>query len=739
MSNSLDKLISKDELLTYLCLTIGIINIIYIFIIMINDIKHNMALILLFEFLFLIFIISFLLKKRDVYNKDDNIKYDWYFYLRISIIIIAFLCFVIYIKYLLIDSAINKKQGGAGTDYNSNSNEINDMGIKKRISNFFSSSIKGTVAKLYKKFFNRTKYLETLELELEQLNNELIEINNQIKKSVYNQKKLILLEKIKQNNYTELMEYRDDNKVKIISNEQNIIIENNRLKEKYDESINVLNKFIKKVNDFNEQYRGKNKNYLQIQKEKIEKDIKIKKDKITTLKTAENEKNMKKSSNKTSKLRDTANASRRLSTSNTSETQSVSNRITQKELPPLNVSNRGRLSLIEKTPFESSQISPISPQSQRSPLGILSPKELEELQKNNDNIMYTFLTRQSSKLPPVDDEMLSELSILSPPTLENRIDIYNIVNKKLKKIKHNECLNNVKNSKVLGDILTLNKYVLSEGQAGKVYISKVKDTHFEVVLKLMKREQDNINETKIMKNITEQILLKKHSKHFTLFYNSYECKTTYDDSSLISVSELAEGDLDKLLKSSEFFDNVDDAVNNLYNLLVQCIVSLGTFHNFGYIHNDSHLKNFLYQTNNDYEEGYYKYKYKDKYDTDKTFYIKSCCYNIMLTDFGFSVLTQTANMAERQAEDMIIILESIIYFFKNNKDFSEKFKTDIINVSTLKKYLESDKSKYNFTDLLNELCTFVPSDILSLTIDEKSSNILNNPVFDMTIKDSDIK
>ena len=218
MSNSLDKLISKDELLTYLCLTIGIINIIYIFIIMINDIKHNMALILLFEFLFLIFIISFLLKKRDVYNKDDDIKYDWYFYLRISIIIIAFLCFVIYIKYLLIDSAINKKQGGAGTYYNSNSNEINDMGIKKRISNFFSSSIKGTVAKLYKKFFNRTKYLETLELELEQLNNELIEINNQIKKSVYNQKKLILLEKIKQNNYTELMEYRDDNKVKIISN-----------------------------------------------------------------------------------------------------------------------------------------------------------------------------------------------------------------------------------------------------------------------------------------------------------------------------------------------------------------------------------------------------------------------------------------------------------------------------------------------------------------------------------------
>jgi len=283
--------------------------------------------------------------------------------------------------------------------------------------------------------------------------------------------------------------------------------------------------------------------------------------------------------------------------------------------------------------------------------------------------------------------------------------------------------------------------VLSEGQAGKVYISKVKYTQFEVVLKLMKREQDNINETIIMKNITEQILLKKHSKHFTLFYNSYKCDTTYNDSSLISVSELAEGDLDKLLKSSELFNNVDDAVNNLYNLLVQCIVSLGTFHNFGYIHNDSHLKNFLYQTNNDYEEGYYKYNYEN----DKTFYIKSCRYNIMLGDFGLSGFTQTANMAERQAEDMIIILQSIIYFYINNKDFSEKIKTDkkfldfIMNVEDILNYLLTNKSKYNFTDLLNELCTFVPSDILSLTIDETSSNILNNPVFDMTIKDSEIK
>ena len=728
MSNSLDKLISKDELLTYLCLTIGIINIIYIFIIMINDIKHNMALILLFEFLFLIFIISFLLKKRDVYNKDDDIKYDWYFYLRISIIIIAFLCFVIYIKYLLIDSAINKKQGGAGTTSRFNS------------SNFF-----GSIKSFYYKFTNEKKYLED---KLNKLNKKLQSITD-LKDKIRENTNIatIIEEQIK--NLKRLQDFNRIFSVPILNHEEKALNTQKKYQDKLNKSNSDVINLTQKIDNFKKQYPNINIKSLISQEQNIKNEINIIKQKIIILEQKKLEKLRSKSSNKihpeqtlveTSQLRDTANASRRLSTSNTSETQSVSNRITQKELPPLNVSNRGRLSLIEKTPFESSQISPISPQSQRSPLGILSPKELEELQKNNDNIMYTFLTRQSSKLPPVDDEMLSELSILSPPTLENRIDIYNIVNKKLKKIKQNECLNNVKDSKVLGDILTLNKYVLSEGQAGKVYISKVKYTQFKVVLKLMKREQDNINETKIMKNITEKILLKKHSKHFTLFYNSYECKTTYNDSSLISVSELAEGDLDKLLKSSEFFDNVDDAVNNLYNLLVQCIVSLGTFHNFGYIHNDSHLKNFLYQTNNDYEEGYYKYKYKDK-----TFYIKSCRYNIMLGDFGLSGFTQTANMAERQAEDMIIILQSIIYFYINNKDFSEKIKTDkkfldfIMNVEDILNYLLTNKSKYNFTDLLNELCTFVPSDILSLTIDEKSSNILNNPVFDMTIKDSEIK
>jgi hypothetical protein len=118
----------------------------------------------------------------------------------------------------------------------------------------------------------------------------------------------------------------------------------------------------------------------------------------------------------------------------------------------------------------------------------------------------------------------------------------------------------------------------------------------------------------------------------------------------------------------------------------------------------------------------------------------------MLSDFGFSILPQTFSTANRQAEDMIIILQSIIYFYRDNKDFSEKIKTDINlikfikNVSILYTYLlDSDKSKYNFIDLLEKLYTFVPSDILSNNIVETVSiNILNKQVFDMTIKDCKI-
>ena len=141
MNNSLDKLISNDELLTYICLILGIFNT-FLMSIVITGIKHSFSIyiFLLFEALFLIFIVYFILKKKDVYNKDDDIKYDWYFYLRISIITLVFFNFALYIYNISNDSSTNPRKNGGGGERFKN--------LKTRLS-LFSKNIRSTVSNLF--------------------------------------------------------------------------------------------------------------------------------------------------------------------------------------------------------------------------------------------------------------------------------------------------------------------------------------------------------------------------------------------------------------------------------------------------------------------------------------------------------------------------------------------------------------------------------------------------------------
>jgi hypothetical protein len=115
MTNKLDKLIGNDELLTYICLILAILNT-FLLSVIINDTNHKYSIYIfvLFEALFLIFIVFFLLKKKDVYSKDDDIKYDWYFYLRVSIIILVFFNFALYIYNISKDPSLNPPKNGGG-------------------------------------------------------------------------------------------------------------------------------------------------------------------------------------------------------------------------------------------------------------------------------------------------------------------------------------------------------------------------------------------------------------------------------------------------------------------------------------------------------------------------------------------------------------------------------------------------------------------------------------------------
>jgi len=87
-----------------------------------------------------------------------------------------------------------------------------------------------------------------------------------------------------------------------------------------------------------------------------------------------------------------------------------------------------------------------------------------------------------------------------------------------------------------------------------------------------------------------------------------------------------DGDLKMLMTQRELLKNNE----LIMNLLFQTFISIGTFHNIaGYVHRDTHHGNFLYQKNND--EGYYEYSLNGK-----SYYLKSCGYNIMIYDFGLS-------------------------------------------------------------------------------------------------------
>ena len=128
MNNYLDKLIGDDELLTYICLILAIFNILLISMI-INDIENyfSIYIFILFVVLFLIFIVYFLLKNKDSNNKEDEIKYDWYFYLRISIIILVFLNFALYIYNISNDSSIDLSKNGGGGAFSRQGTKVSSI------------------------------------------------------------------------------------------------------------------------------------------------------------------------------------------------------------------------------------------------------------------------------------------------------------------------------------------------------------------------------------------------------------------------------------------------------------------------------------------------------------------------------------------------------------------------------------------------------------------------------------
>jgi hypothetical protein len=225
--------------------------------------------------------------------------------------------------------------------------------------------------------------------------------------------------------------------------------------------------------------------------------------------------------------------------------------------------------------------------------------------------------------------------------LDSRIFYYNHILNKITGISNNECLNvrHQENTNAVNytikDKISLVKRIGTSSKYGYIYIANIKNEIGKrpIAAKLMIQNNRNILESELNSKITELIINKKLSKHFILTYKVIKCNILSNKKLpdiinnrkyIILLNELARGDLKHLCKQKEFLKNDD----MLYNVFVQIMLSILTFHNFGYVHRDCHWGNFLYHYNNNLT-GYYHYNINGK-----NYYLKTGKYSMYIYDFG---------------------------------------------------------------------------------------------------------
>ena len=256
--------------------------------------------------------------------------------------------------------------------------------------------------------------------------------------------------------------------------------------------------------------------------------------------------------------------------------------------------------------------------------------------------------------------------------LISRINTYKLVSERIAGLKEDECLVKKTFNGVAGytirDIINLEKTIGTPSKFGAIYLTNISNLlgiyTYPIAAKVMAGSGGNINEVKLMTKITNDLLLKKMTRHFLMIYGSCLCSGKIADKlKLVSINELADGDLKTLVHTREVVEDSE----LMYNLLFQTFISIATFQNIvGHLHRDPHYGNFLFQTNND--KGYYHYVFNG---TD--YYLKACKYNIIIFDFGMSrpiiKYKDTALVGLMNSENRAIAFDyiNIIYSFFNSK------------------------------------------------------------------------
>jgi hypothetical protein len=281
------------------------------------------------------------------------------------------------------------------------------------------------------------------------------------------------------------------------------------------------------------------------------------------------------------------------------------------------------------------------------------------------------ISKKNSKAKRIQRFLKNKL-IANKFTLDNRVKFSKYLQTRLKSINESDCLDTKifkdgKRGYTIKNVIDLVKKIGTESAYGAIYLSSIKESlgGFSIVSKVMAATKDNLQEIKLMREITDKLLLTKKTKHFAAVHKHAICKRdsliSYQGEKmimanklkLVSINELAHGDLKTLVAKRDIAGNM----NLMCNLLFQVFISIGTFQNLvGYVHNDAHYGNFLYQMNN--EKGYYEYEFDGK-----KYYLKACGYNMMIYDFGLSKNINTSAKLKQYENKIIADYCRIIHAF----------------------------------------------------------------------------
>jgi len=261
-----------------------------------------------------------------------------------------------------------------------------------------------------------------------------------------------------------------------------------------------------------------------------------------------------------------------------------------------------------------------------------------------DNVSKKPKLKKSSNLFITDkrvqkiQKFFKKFAIKDKYTLDNRVKYYNYLINYIKDIDKNECVKKYTEDNVtkytIADKLFLIKKIGTESINGVIYLTVVKNVLGGNLLasKITPILKDNYKEINIMRNLTDNVISQKKSRHFLMMYKFFVCPKNKlgiqvsDNKRLIAINELAHGDLKMLMADRNVIAN-DEL---MYNIFIQTFLSITSFHNLAkYYHDDAHHGNFLYQKNK--EVGYYHYVFKST-----SYYLKACEYNIMIYDFGYA-------------------------------------------------------------------------------------------------------